>query len=133
MKYLISILLILFFIAPHVDDNESLSQVFKDGFYSYITSLDRTLNYAVENFDFVAKLADIPYESTYKRIMSNRSFTKHYVSSGETIDDIIKKYNLEVSNSELKDFRRVVYKENEGIVTSDYNIQSGQYIIVPTE
>ncbi|MGL5692585.1 MAG: hypothetical protein ACRCXA_00790 [Peptostreptococcaceae bacterium] len=133
MKYLIYFLLILFFISPHVDNDVSFTQIFRDGFYDYITSLDRAFNYASENSKLIAKIAELPYEKTYKEIMTNRSLTKHFVSSGETIDDIIKKYNMNITNNELKDFRKIVYKENQGIVSDDYNIQSGQYIFVPTE
>lgn len=133
MKYLIYILLILFFISPHVDNDLSFSQVFRDGFYDYVTSLDRAFTYATEHSKIMATISEIPYKKTYENIMANRSFTKHFVCSGETIDDIIKKYNMNITNSELKDFRKIVLKENEGIISDDYNIQSGQYLIVPSE
>ena len=65
--------------------------------------------------------------------MNTRSFTKHLVSSGETIDDIIKKYNFNITSNDLDDFRKIIYKENSDIVSEDYNVQSGEYIFVPTE
>lgn len=133
MKYLLTFLLVLFFISPSVEDSKSFSQVMRDGFYNYITCLDRSFNYAKENIPLVKELSSIPYEKTYKKVMNNRTLTKHLVSSGETIDDIIKKYNYNISSSELDDFRKVVYKENENIISDNYNIQSGDYILVPSE
>lgn len=65
--------------------------------------------------------------------MNTRSFTKHLVSSGETIDDIIKKYNFNITSNDLDDFRKIIYKENSDVVSEDYNVQSGEYIFVPTE
>ena len=63
--------------------------------------------------------------------MKNRSLIKHYVNSGESIDQIIKTYNSNI-DKDIDDFREVVYKENQGIVSSDYNVQAGEYILVPS-
>ncbi len=133
MKYCLLFLLVLFFISPNVDNNKSISQVFRDGFYDYITCLDKISDYANKNIPLVAKLYEIPYEKSYTKIMSNRTFIKHLVVSGETIDDIIKKYNYDISNDDLKYFRKIVYKENINIISDDYNIEAGQYIIVPSQ
>ena len=133
MKYFLLFLLMLFFISPNVEKGKSVSEVFRDGFYSYITCLDKSFNYAKENIPIISTLSEIPYEKTYKKVMSTRTLTKHLVSSGETIDDIIKKYNFDITNSDLNDFRKIIYKENIDVVSEDYNIQSGQYILVPSE
>ncbi|WP_122638579.1 hypothetical protein [Romboutsia sp. Marseille-P6047] len=133
MKYCLLFLLVLFFIAPNVDNNKSISQVFRDGFYDYITCLDEVSSYAYKNIPLVAKLYEIPYKNAYNKIMSDRTFTKHLVVSGETIDDIIKKYNYDISNEDLKYFRKIVYKENINIISDDYNIEAGQYIVVPSQ
>ncbi|MBC5995527.1 hypothetical protein EAI30_03750 [Romboutsia ilealis] len=133
MKYFLSFLLILFFISPNIEKDKSISEVFRDGFFNYITCLDKSFNYAKQNFPIISTLTELSYEKTYNKIMDTRSFTKHLVSSGETIDDIIKKYNFNINNSDLDDFREIIYKENSDVVSEDYNIQSGEYIFVPTE
>ena len=133
MKYFLSFLLILFFISPNIEKDKSISEVFRDGFFNYITCLDKSFNYAKQNFPIISTLTELSYEKSYNKIMDTRSFTKHLVSSGETIDDIIKKYNFNINNSDLDDFREIIYKENSDVVSEDYNIQSGEYIFVPTE
>ena len=133
MKYFLSFLLILFFISPNIEKDKSISEVFRDVFFNYITCLDKSFNYAKQNFPIISTLTELSYEKTYNKIMDTRSFTKHLVSSGETIDDIIKKYNFNINNSDLDDFREIIYKENSDVVSEDYNIQSGEYIFVPTE
>ena len=133
MKYFLSFLLILFFISPNIEKDKSISEVFRDGFFNYITCLDKSFNNAKQNFPIISTLTELSYEKTYNKIMDTRSFTKHLVSSGETIDDIIKKYNFNINNSDLDDFREIIYKENSDVVSEDYNIQSGEYIFVPTE
>ena len=40
--------------------------------------------------------------------------------------------NPEFLNKDIDAFREVVYKENQGIVSSDYNVQAGEYILVPS-
>ena len=133
MKYFLSFLLILLFISPNIEKDKSISEVCRDGFFSSITCLDRSFNYAKQNIPFISTLTEFAYEKTYNKIMNTRSFTKHLVSSGETIDDIIKKYNFNITSNDLDDFRKIIYKENSDVVSEDYNVQSGEYIFVPTE
>ena len=133
MKYFLSFLLILLFISPNIEKDKSISEVCREGFFSYITCLDRSFNYAKQNIPFISTLTEFAYERTYNKIMNTRSFTKHLVSSGETIDDIIKKYNFNITSNDLDDFRKIIYKENSDVVSEDYNVQSGEYIFVPTE
>ena len=63
--------------------------------------------------------------------MANRTFVKHFVLAGETIDNIIKKYNNDVDD--LESFRKVIYKENIGLVSDTYEVKSGEYLTVPTD
>ena len=131
--FLISFLLFLVFIAPNIKEDVDISQSFRDGFYDYLTSLDKAVDYANENIPFISKITNKSYNKIYKKVMEDRFFTKHLVSSGETLDYIIKKYNSSISDNDLEDFRKVVYKENIDVVSEDYSIQSGKYILVPKE
>lgn len=131
MKYILIFLIVLSFIGPTADSDKSLGSVFKDGFYNYITCLDNTMNYLVDNVPTFANLSEIPYKKAYKSVMNNRHLTKHLVSSGETLDDIIKIYNTDIND--IENFRKVVYKENEGVVSKSYDVQSGEYIVVPSD
>lgn len=131
MKYLLVFLIILSFIAPSAQSDKSFSDVFKDGFYNYITCLDNSVNYLVENVPAFSTLAQIPYEKAYKKVMNDRHLVKHLVASGETLDDIIKSYNSNIED--IESFRKVVYKENDGIVSKEYQVQSGEYITIPSE
>ncbi|KGJ48655.1 hypothetical protein KD33_13015 [Clostridium sp. NCR] len=131
MKYVLLIIVILLFIGPVVDDCTSLSQVFKEAIYNYITCLDTSVNYLSENVPAFNDLTELSYTKAYKKVMDGRHFVKHLVNSGETIDDIIKSYNTNIED--IDDFRKVVYKENIDIISSDYNIKSGEYILVPSE
>ena len=63
--------------------------------------------------------------------MKDRTFIKHLVASGETLDSLINLYNNEVGN--IENFRKVVYKENNGIVSDNYELKSGQYIVIPSD
>ena len=56
---------------------------------------------------------------------------KHLVISGETLDDIIKTYNNNIDN--IEDFRKIVYLENNDTLTKDYQVNTGEYILVPSE
>jgi hypothetical protein len=125
------LLIVLSFIAPSVQDDKSVSEVFKDGFYNYITCLDDSKNYLVENVPIFSKLAKISYEKSYTKVMENRYFVKHLVSSGETIDDIIKSYNANIDD--IESFREVIYKENPQVISDEYQVQSGEYLTVPSE
>ncbi len=131
MKYLITFLIILCFIGPVASKDKSLSTVLKDGFYNYLSSFDNTYNYLITNVDFFKNLHDLPYDKAYDKVMKNRTFQKHLVSPGENLYSIIKSYNSDVKD--IESFRKVVYKENPNKVTSDYNLKSGEYIIVPSE
>lgn len=131
MKFLIVLLIVLSFIAPSVQDDKSVSEVFKDGFYNYITCLDDSKNYLVENVPIFSKLAKISYEKSYTKVMENRYLVKHLVSSGETIDDIIKSYNANIDD--IESFREVIYKENPQVISDEYQVQSGEYLTVPSE
>lgn len=131
MKYILVFLIILSFIGPVADKNKSTSSVIRDGVYNYITCLENTRIYLVENVPAFSKLADIPYEKAYREVMEDKRLEKHLVSSGETIDSIIKSYNSDVED--LENYRKIIYKENPGIVSSSYEIKSGEYIVVPSD
>ncbi|MGL4914565.1 MAG: hypothetical protein ACRC3Y_19270 [Romboutsia sp.] len=131
MKYFLLFLLCLLFIAPSAEKDKSLSTVIKDGFYNYITCLDTTVTHLAKNVPVFSKLAQASYEKAYNSIMDDRHLTKHLVSSGETLDDIIKSYNSDIND--IENFRKVAYKENPGIISSDYQVQAGEYITVPSE
>ncbi|GAA0100374.1 hypothetical protein UT300012_10880 [Paraclostridium bifermentans] len=131
MKYVLLIIVVLLFIGPVVDDCTSLPQVFKEAIYNYITCLDTSVNYLSENVPAFNDLTELSYTKAYKKVMDGRHLVKHLVNSGETIDDIIKSYNTNIED--IDDFRKVIYKENIDIISSDYNIKSGEYILVPSE
>ncbi|MEG1311868.1 MAG: hypothetical protein RR942_14025 [Romboutsia sp.] len=131
MKYVLVFLIILSFIGPSSQKGRSISSVFKDGVYNYITCLDNTMNYLVDSVPAFSNLAEIPYEKAYKDVMDDRFLKKHLVSTGETLDDIIKNYNTNIDD--IESFRKVIYKENEGLVSKNYEVQSGEYIIVPSD
>lgn len=131
MKFLFIFLLLISFIGPVVEDNKTFYGVLKDGFYNYITCLERTSSYLIDNVDIFNELSNIPYESKYKRVMKDRYFIKHFVSPGETLDDIIKTYNEDLKD--LDDFRVVVRKENPKVVNENYQVKSGEYIMIPSK
>lgn len=131
MKYILFFLIILSFIGPVADKEKSFDSVIKDSIYNYITCLDNSINYLSNNFTFVDKILNIQYELAYNNIMEDRVMEKHLVISGETLDDIIKTYNNNIDN--IEDFRKVVYLENKDIVTKDYQVNTGEYILVPSE
>lgn len=131
MKYIIIFLMILLFIAPTVEENKSISTVLKDGVYNYITCLDTSASYLVDNVAIIEKLTQIPYSKSYDKIMKNRVLKKHFVVSGETLDDIIKNYNNNIGD--LKTFRKVIYMENKDVITRSYEIKSNEYILVPSD
>ena len=130
MKYILFFLIILSFIGPVADKEKSFDSVIKDSIYNYITCLDNSINYLSNNFTFVDKILNIQYELAYNNIMEDRVMEKHLVISGETLDDIIKTYNNNIDN--IEDFRKVVYLENKDTVTKDYQVNTGEYILVPS-
>ena len=71
------------------------------------------------------------YKASYDSIMKNRVFQSHLVQSGETLDSIIQLYNNDIDDIET--FRKVVYKENQDIVSSSYDVKAGEYILVPSD
>ena len=131
MKYILFFLIILSFIGPVADKEKSFDSVIKDSIYNYITCLDNSINYLSNNFTFVDKILNIEYELAYNNIMEDRVMEKHLVISGETLDDIIKTYNNNINN--IEDFRKIVYLENKDTVTKDYQVNTGEYILVPSE
>lgn len=131
MKYIMTILLALLIISTAVDEDLSTTSLIRQCAYNYITCLSNSINYLGENLSVFSQIKNKPYEKTYTKVMKNRSLIKHYVNSGESIDQIIKTYNSDI-NKDIDDFREVVYKENQGIVSSDYNVQAGEYILVPS-
>lgn len=131
MKYIMTILLALLIISTAVDEDLSTTSLIRQCAYNYITCLSNSINYLGKNLSVFSQIKNKPYEKIYTKVMKNRSLIKHYVNSGESIDQIIKTYNSDI-NKDIDAFREVVYKENQGIVSSDYNVQAGEYILVPS-
>lgn len=131
MKYIMTILLALLIISTAVDEDLSTTSLIRQCAYNYITCLSNSINYLGENLSVFSQIKNKPYEKIYTKVMKNRSLIKHYVNSGESIDQIIKTYNSDI-DKDIDAFREVVYKENQGIVSSDYNVQAGEYILVPS-
>ena len=50
---------------------------------------------------------------------------------GETLDSIIQLYNNNINDIEA--FRKIVYKENQEIISSSYDVKAGEYILVPSD
>ena len=122
MKYFLLFLIILSFIGPAVDDNKSTGDVITDSIYNYITCLDNTANYLVDNVSFFSNISEKLYKASYDSIMKNRVFQSHLV---------IQLYNNDIDDIET--FRKVVYKENQDIVSSSYDVKAGEYILVPSD
>ena len=131
MKYFLLFLIILFLIGPAADNNKSTGDVIKDSIYNYITCLDDTFNYLVDNVSFFSNISEKLYKASYDSIMKNRVLQSHLVQSGETLDSIIQLYNNNIDDIET--FRKVVYKENQDIVSSSYDVKAGEYILVPSD
>ena len=131
MKYFLLLLIILSFIGPVVDNNKSTGDVLKDSIYNYITSLDTTFNYLVDNISLFSNVSENLYKNTYNSIMKDRVFQEHLIQPGETLDSIILLYNSNIDDMEA--FRKVVYKENQDIISSSYDVKAGQYILVPSD
>lgn len=131
MKYLLSFLIILSFVGPVVSKDKSPSEVIQDSLYNYITCLDNTFDYLVDNVPIFSNMSEKFYKKSYDSIMKNRVLEEHLIQPGETLDSIIKMYNNNISDIET--FRKVVYKENQGTISSSYDLKSGEYILVPSE
>ena len=63
--------------------------------------------------------------------MKDRVFQSHLIQSGETLDSIIQLYNNNINDIEA--FRKIVYKENQEIISSSYDVKAGEYILVPSD
>jgi len=131
LKYFLLFLIILSFIGPVVDNNKSTGDVLKDSIYNYITCLDTTFNYLVDNVSIFSNVSENLYKNTYNSIMKDRVFQEHLIQPGETLDSIILLYNSNIDDMEA--FRKVVYKENQDIISSSYDVKAGQYILVPSD
>nr|WP_317333338.1 hypothetical protein [uncultured Romboutsia sp.] len=131
MKYFLLFLIILSFIGPAVDNNKSPGDIIKDSVYNYITYLDNTFNYLVDNVSFFSNISEKSYKTSYNSVMKNRVFQEHLIQPGETLDSIIQLYNNNIDDIEV--FRKVVYKENQDIISSSYNVKAGEYILVPSD
>ena len=130
MKYLLVFLIILSFIGPSVDEDKNTSDIIKNSLYNYITCLDNTFNYLTNNVSFFSNISENFYKVSYNSIMKDRVFQEHLIQSGETLDSIIQLYNTNIDDIEA--FRKVVYKENQDIVSSSYDVKAGEYILVPS-
>ncbi len=131
MKYFLLFLIILSFIGPSVNDDKTTGDILKDSVYNYITSLDSTFNYLVKNVSFFSNISENLYKTSYNSIMKDRVFQEHLIQPGETLDSIILLYNKNIDDMEA--FRKVVYKENQDIISSSYDVKAGQYILVPSD
>ena len=110
MKYVLVFLIILSFIGPSVDEDKNTSDIIKNSLYNYITCLDNTFNYLVNNVSLFSNISEKLYKTSY--------------------DSIIQLYNTNIDDIEA--FRKVVYKENQDIVSSSYDVKAGEYILVPS-
>ena len=134
MKYLISIFFILITILSISLSDLSFFSSLKEGFYMYITSVDNISTYLIDNVAFIEKLSNLKYEQLYEDIMENRNFVEHKVLPGENLDTIILKYNPDINISkEIEAFREIVHMENQDKVSEDYNLQSWDYILIPSK
>ena len=131
MKYILLFLIILSFIGPTIDNNKSTDNILKDSLYNYITCLDNTFNYLVNNVSFFSNISENLYKTSYNSIMKNRVLQEHLIQPGETLDSIIQIYNNNIDDIEA--FRKVVYKENPDVISNSYDVKSGEYILVPSE
>ena len=105
MKYFLLFLIILSFIGTSVSDDKTTGNVLKDSVYNYITSLDNTFNYLVENVSFFSNISENSYKTSYNSIMKDRIFQEHLVQPGETLDSIIQIYN---NNKEVVEFQKLM-------------------------
>lgn len=131
MKYFLLFLIILSFIGPAVDDSKSIGDIVNDSIYNYITSVDNTVSYLVNNVSLFSNISEKSYKASYNSIMKDRVFQSHLIQSGETLDSIIQLYNNNINDIEA--FRKIVYKENQEIISSSYDVKAGEYILVPSD
>ncbi|WP_304969389.1 hypothetical protein [Romboutsia ilealis] len=131
MKYFLLFLIILSFIGPAVDDSKSIGDILNNSIYNYITSVDNTVSYLVNNVSLFSNISEKSYKASYNSIMKDRVFQSHLIQSGETLDSIIQLYNNNINDIEA--FRKIVYKENQEIISSSYDVKAGEYILVPSD
>lgn len=131
MKYFLLFLIILSFIGPAVDDSKSIGDIVNDSIYNYITSVDNTVSYLVNNVSLFSNISEKLYKASYNSVMKDRVFQSHLIQSGETLDSIIQLYNNNINDIEA--FRKIVYKENQEIISSSYDVKAGEYILVPSD
>lgn len=131
MKIFLLFLIILSFIGPVADDDKSTNDVITGSIYNYITCLDNTFNYLVNNVSFFSNISQNLYKTSYDSIMKNRVFQQHLIQPGETLDSIIKLYNDDIDDIDA--FRKIVYEENQDIISSSYDVRAGEYILVPSD
>ncbi|MCI9061653.1 MULTISPECIES: hypothetical protein [Romboutsia] len=131
MKYFLLFLAILSFIGPAVNNNKSIGDIVNDSIYNYITSVDNTVSYLVDNVSLFSNISEKSYKASYNSIMKDRVFQSHLIQSGETLDSIIQLYNNNINDIEA--FRKIVYKENQEIISSSYDVKAGEYILVPSD
>ncbi|MFI3210284.1 MAG: hypothetical protein R3Y64_04455 [Peptostreptococcaceae bacterium] len=131
MKIILMILLFIAFIGPSVEDNKSITQVFKDSVVNYVSSVDNTVTYLSENSEVFRDITQSKIQNSYDNVMQNRVLVKHVINSGESLDSIIRFYNDEVKN--IDEFRTVILNENPDSVSSDYSLKAGNSILVPSD
>lgn len=131
MKYFLLFLIILSFIGPAVDDSKSIGDIVNNSIYNYITSVDNTVSYLVNNVSLFSNISEKLYKASYNSVMKDRVFQSHLIQSGETLDSIIQLYNNNINDIEA--FRKIVYKENQEIISSSYDVKAGEYILVPSD
>ena len=131
MKDFLLFLIILSFIGPAVDDSKSIGDIVNNSIYNYITSVDNTVSYLVDNVSLFSNISEKSYKASYNSIMKDRVFQSHLIQSGETLDSIIQLYNNNINDIEA--FRKIVYKENQEIISSSYDVKAGEYILVPSD
>ncbi len=58
MKYFLLFLIILSFIGPAVDDSKSIGDIVNNSIYNYITSVDNTVSYLVNNVSLFSNISE---------------------------------------------------------------------------
>ena len=103
----------------------------RETIYNYISCLDQGLNIIDDSIPVIGGLNAFTYERVYNKVMKNREFINHTVEDGETLDEILKKYNDDIND--IDDFRRVVKEKNKEKISDTYNIESGDQLLIPSE
>ena len=66
MKYFLLFLIILSFIGPAVDDSKSIGDIVNNSIYNYITSVDNTVSYLVDNVSLFSNISEKSYKASYE-------------------------------------------------------------------